>query len=340
MLGPMTEAEASLAHRLLSADRGYMLSKIHDPLNLPQNAPVIDPGIVDSKRLQMFYVSVTEGSFAAAAQMLSVSPSAISHAMKALEEDFGCALFRRAGPQVKPTGAAMRLLPLVEDMLLKISSMKSELAAIDGRSDHLTVRIPAAMTGMLEARVLSTFYECFPGAQLKILLADEKNHEDSSASVDFDINYQSRVPAGMVRRDLCQEELHAYAAPFHSLGQKSRVSVSELKHSLLIFPDWQTFEWLSQQFLRGGNENFRPWLVPDYRLGLELARQGQGIVFLPEWAVNGSVRSGELVCLKIAGLEFRRECCAWWPPSRPLTWVAEVFLSLVVARIEERTGQA
>ena len=32
---------------------------------------------------------------------------AVKAAMKALEEDFGCALFRRVGPQVKPTGAAM-----------------------------------------------------------------------------------------------------------------------------------------------------------------------------------------------------------------------------------------
>ena len=100
-----------------------MLSKIHDARNGPQGPPEIDPGIVDSKRLQMFYASVRGGSFAAAAQLLSVSPSAISHAMKALEEDLGCALFRRSGPQVTPTGAAIRLLPMVEDLLTRMSSM-------------------------------------------------------------------------------------------------------------------------------------------------------------------------------------------------------------------------
>ena len=110
-----------------------MLNMIHDTPGRLREPPVIDPGIVDSKRLQMFYVSVKEGSFAGAAQILSVSPSAISHAMKSLEEDLGCSLFRRLGPQVKPTGAAVRLLPMVEDLLVRMSSMKSELAALDGR---------------------------------------------------------------------------------------------------------------------------------------------------------------------------------------------------------------
>ncbi len=120
-----------------------MLNMIHDTPGRLREPPVIDPGIVDSKRLQMFYVCVKEGSFAGAAQILSVSPSAISHAMKSLEEDLGCSLFRRLGPQVKPTGAAVRLLPMVEDLLVKMSSMKSELATLDGRSGE--AGFPAAV---------------------------------------------------------------------------------------------------------------------------------------------------------------------------------------------------
>ena len=79
----------------------------------------------------------------------------------------------------------------------------------------------------------------------------------------------------------------------------------------------------------------RKWILPEPRVALDLARQGQGIVFLPEWAAGDSVREGSLARLRLPGLKLRRTCCAWWEPSRPLTWVAEVFLSL----FSENTGE-
>jgi DNA-binding transcriptional LysR family regulator len=318
-------------HMACCEDGTAMLSKIHDSPLEPRDSPVIDPGIVDSKRLQMFYASVKEGSFAAAAQILSVSPSAISHAMKSLEEELGCPLFRRLGPQVKPTGAAVRLLPMVEDLLLRMSSMKSELAALDGRTEKLAFRMPASLAGMLPAGVLSTFQECFPAADFQIVVREDDAVGPSGELVDFEIDYLQRVPSEMVRRDLLVEEFHAYVAPFHELGQKSRISPGDLMRGLLIFTDCYTHEWLAPQIERGGGRG-RKWIMPGPEAARELARQGQGIVFLPDWAVGSALRDGALVRVKFSGVELRRTCCAWWQPSRPLTWVAEVFLSLLSAK--------
>jgi DNA-binding transcriptional LysR family regulator len=305
-----------------------MLNTIHDSPGVLREPLVIDPGIVDSKRLQMFYASVKEGSFAAAAQILSVSPSAISHAMKSLEEDLGCSLFRRLGPQVKPTGAAVRLLPMVEDLLVRMSSMKSELAALDGRSESLVFRLPSTLLGILLMGPLSTFHECFPAADFEMIVRGGGEGDSPDRRVDFEVDYLERVPPEMVRRDLVVEDFQAYAAPFHRLGQKSRISVPELRQSLLVFPDRRVFKSLVQQLAGGAEGGLKKWILPDPRVALDLARQGQGIVFLPEWVAGESVREGALVCLKLPGLKLRRTCCAWWEPGRPLTWVAEVFLNL------------
>jgi DNA-binding transcriptional LysR family regulator len=310
-----------------------MLNMIHDTQGRLREPPVIDPGIVDSKRLQMFYVSVKEGSFAGAAQVLSVSPSAISHAMKSLEEDLGCPLFRRLGPQVKPTGAAVRLLPMVEDLLVKICSMKSELAALDGRNEKLVFRLPPCLLGVLRAGSLSTFHECFPAADLEMMVTGEGQDETTRRQVDFDLDFLEKVPQDMVRRDLVNEDYHAYVAPFHRLGQKNRVSVEELRQGLLIFQDPFVLKTLAHHLGRGGEGDLRKWVLPDPRVAHELARQGQGIVFLPDWAAATAVQEGALVCLKLPGITLRRTCCAWWDPGRPLTWVAEVFLNLLAESI-------
>lgn len=263
--------------------------------------------------------------------MLSVSPSAISHAMKALEEDLGCALFRRFGPQVKPTGAAVRLLPMVEDLLVRMSSMKSELASLDGRHERLAFRLPASLVGMLPPGVLSTFIECFPAADFQILVKEDGLSAGTGERLDFEIDYVDRVPRDVVRRDLLVEQFAAYVAPFHELGQKTRISHTDLARCLLVFPDRPTQDWLLPQMERG-SVKLRKSILPGPDASRELARQGQGVVFLPGWAGGGAVRDGALVCLKLQGLEFRRTCCAWWSPTRPLTWVAEVFLSLLTAK--------
>ncbi len=300
--------------------------------------PIIDREIVDSKRLQMFYVCVKEGSFAAASQHLSLSPSAVSHAMKSLEEDLGCPLFRRLGPQVKPTGAAVRLMPLVEELLERMASMKVELAALNGQLECLTFRMPAVFLGVLGTAPLSSFHECFPAANLELLLRENERSDLPERRVDFDVNYLEQVPSDMVRRDLAVDEFRAYVAPFHRLGQKGRVSIDELRQGLLIFPDRMVSAIVAQHLGRSEEAELRKWILPDSRVALDLAKQGQGIVFLPERMALAALREGALVCLKLPGFTVSRTFCAWWTATRPLTWVAEVFLSLLAEDISRAKG--
>lgn len=318
-----------------TAFAGYLPNKImkmiHDTNGEQQTAALIDLGILDSRRLQMFYASVRVGSFAAASQLLSVSPSAISHAMKSLEEDLGCALFRRVGPQVKPTGAAVRLMPMVEDLLTRMSSMKSALGDWGRRSEWLVFRIPSSLAGLLPPAMFATFSECFPTARLEILL-DYRRTEDPET--DFEIDYSERIPAEQIRRDLMAEEIRMYVAPFHGLGQQSKLSRADIRQSLLIFPDQMSHSLGSRQL--GEGTGLKTWILPSTAAAKEMALQGQGIAFLPQWAVGAAVKEGSLVNLKLPGFYLARTCCAWWKPTRPPTWVAQVFLSLLVADIENR----
>lgn len=325
------QGRRSLVQSLLAVLVNRMLNTIHDSNQGLRTTTWIDPGILDSKRLQMFYASVKEGSFAAASQLLSVSPSAISHAMKSLEEDLGCALFRRMGPQVKPTGAALRLVPMVEDLLARMSSMKSVLGNLGRRSESLVFRMPSSLAGLLPTAMFTTFSECFPAARLEILL-ESKTGEDPET--DFEIDYSDRVPAEQIRRDLMTEEIRMYVAPFHGLGQQSKLSRADITQSLLIFPDRMAHSLGSRQLDDG--TGLKSWILPSAIAAREVALQGQGIAFLPQWAVGAAVKDGTLVNLKLPGFHLGRTCCAWWEPARPPTWVAQVFLSLLAADIETR----
>lgn len=321
----------SVRHGTTDAQRAAvaMLNKTHEGVAETHPTLRIDPEILDLKRLQMFYVAVKEGTFSSAAQSLNVSPSAISHALKALEEDVGCSLFKRNGPHVEPTGAAIRLLPIVEELLFRMSSIRSELAKMDGREEKLVFGVSSSARVVLTSPVMSAFCECFPNADIEIvrtLTSGERGHRED---LDFEIGCVENAPRDAVRRKIAEEMLHVYAAPFHELGLGGKVSMSQLRQNVLVFPDKMSADSVAAELFQNSEIGLRRWIMPDSTAARDLAIHGQCLAFLPESAAAASVLAGDLKQLRSPTRPLTRNYCAWWNVGSPLPWIAEVFLSLL-----------
>jgi DNA-binding transcriptional LysR family regulator len=84
---------------------------------------------LDSRQLLAFVCAAHRMSFTLAAEELHLTQSAISHAMRALEEDLGCRLFTRGGRKVQLTGAGERFLPDAERILGEMEQARFCLTA-------------------------------------------------------------------------------------------------------------------------------------------------------------------------------------------------------------------
>src|ERR671917_2061067 len=77
--------------------------------------------------LRAFEAAARTGSFRAAAEDLSLTPSAVSHAIRGLEQTLGTALFLRTGRTVRLTDAGRTLMHHVErgfgELLLGLGSV-------------------------------------------------------------------------------------------------------------------------------------------------------------------------------------------------------------------------
>ncbi len=312
-----------------------MLSKIHQKTGDGAVLPVIDTEILDLKRLQMFYVAVKEGTFSAAAQTLGVSPSAISHALKALEEDVGCSLFKRSGPHVSPNGAAIRLLPIVEDLLFRMASIRSKLAKMDGREETLVFGVSASARAVLTQPAMSAFCECFPNADVEIVHIHSGGDRSGEMELDFQIGSSESVPRDVVRRQLMGEVLQVYAAPFHDMGLSGKVTTAQLRRSVLVFPDRMAADLVASELFQKSVRGLRRWIMPDASAARDMALQGQCLAFLPEAFAEPHVSAGDLKLLKISSDPLRRSYSAWWNAGSPLPWIAEVFLSLLAVECDQ-----
>src|ERR1700738_644839 len=88
---------------------------------------LIMAAVLDSRQLRAFWVLARTGSFTQAARQLHLTQSAISHAMKALEQDVGCRLLDRVGKKATLTQAGEQLLVHAQKILQEMGLAREEL---------------------------------------------------------------------------------------------------------------------------------------------------------------------------------------------------------------------
>jgi len=86
--------------------------------------------ILDSRKLLAFTTLSRVGSFTLAARELHLTQSAVSHAIKALEDELGLRLFDRMGRRVTLTAAGKQLLEHAHRILAEMKVARADMAAL------------------------------------------------------------------------------------------------------------------------------------------------------------------------------------------------------------------
>ena len=81
---------------------------------------------------QVFQTVVGQGSFQKAAEILNLTPSAVSHAIASMEQELGFSLFTRNKAGVALTNYGEHLLPYVNAVLNSDESLQQAIAGLNG----------------------------------------------------------------------------------------------------------------------------------------------------------------------------------------------------------------
>lgn len=82
---------------------------------------------MDTRQLKTLVAIATYGTFAQAADIVGLTPSAVGQQVRALEQEFGATLFDRASRPPKLTPQGLQVLELAEDILRKEDDAKASL---------------------------------------------------------------------------------------------------------------------------------------------------------------------------------------------------------------------
>ena len=148
--------------------------------------------------VRAFEAAARHLSFKQAAEELHVTPSAISHQVKALEQYLGVALFRRMPQGVDLTDDGKTYLPLVGGALDRLASASEQLMA--GRlAGPLTIGTSSAFASRWLLPRLGSFLEAYPNIDLKLATVNppvDFMRDDVDAGLRFGQGDWSDVESG------------------------------------------------------------------------------------------------------------------------------------------------
>lgn len=190
--------------------------------------------------LRAFDAAARLGSFRAAADLLGLTPSAVSHQVKALERELGSSLFRRLGRSMILSDAGARLAPFVRQGFLAFERGASEVRG-GLRARQIRVSALALFSQTILIPNLAAFSARWPELDVRI--------ETTPAFVDLDredVDVAIRVGDGRWPGLKCTELLRISGLPVAQPGymEANRLRVpADLARTRLIHDAAQPRAW-------------------------------------------------------------------------------------------------
>ncbi|MDH5824956.1 LysR family transcriptional regulator [Luteimonas sp. RD2P54] len=251
--------------------------------------------------LLAFAAVARERSFTRAAAGLGMSPSALSHAMRALEARLGVRLLARTTRSVAPTEAGEQLFRSLAPALAKIEDGLAALA--EWRETPAgTVRITTiahAAQMVLEPK-LPAFLLANPDVQVEVNIENGLTDivaDGFDAGIRFGETIEKDMIAVRVGPDL--RTLVVGTPEYFKRHPKPRTPADLHRHACIGYRLKTAGGLLPWEFERGGREikvrTRGPLVVNEMPLALAAVRAGAGLGYLLEHDVADDIASGRLV---------------------------------------------
>lgn len=249
--------------------------------------------------LAFFCLLIKQGSLAATARELNLTPPAVSRRLSLLEERLGVRLLNRTTRRISLTseGAvyfenAQRILSDIDDMERLVSSSRAAPKGL------LRVNAPLGFGRSYIGPAISTFMKNYPDVEVQLHLTDRPialPDEAIDVSIRFGEQPDSRLIAKKIaanRRLLCASPAYLRAASQptypHDLTQHQCIV---LRQNDSAYGNWRLSKGKQTETIKVHGK----LSTNDGEVALNWALEGHGILMRAEWDVAKYLRSGRLV---------------------------------------------
>ncbi|RKE86544.1 LysR family transcriptional regulator [Rhizobium sp. AG855] len=240
------------------------------------------------------------GSFRAAATELGIAPSAVTHAISALESSVGLRLMARTTRSVAPTEEGRRLLDVLGPALGDIEAALTALS--DGRdkpAGPLRITMPLLAARDLIAPRLGEFVRLYPDIELEIV-TDDRFEDIVEKGFDAGLRLGEHLEADMVAVRVSGPWRSAVVgAPGYFESHPKPIHPRDLASHICIrrrFSSGTLYRWEFEKDGRAITVDVRGGLIlSDQSLMRQAALDGAGLAYVFDARIEADIEGERLV---------------------------------------------
>ena len=244
--------------------------------------------------MRVFEAAARHLSFSRAADELNVTKAAVSHQVKALEEELGLPLFRRLNRALMLTPAGQTLFPAITEALGLMNTAVAKLKKQDQTGDLVLTTLDSFAAIWLVPR-LRRFREKHPEIDVRITTSDD-SIDFARGDVDLAIRYGAGHWPGVQAERLMTEELFPVCSPALLEAGPPLEKPADLVHHTLLH-DYGLVTWRGW-LMAIGEDSIDAERGSHYQhsnLVLQAAEQGDGVALARSVLAADALAAGRLV---------------------------------------------
>ncbi len=238
---------------------------------------------------QVFKTVVEQGSFQKAAEVLNLTPSAVSHAVSSMEQELGFSLFTRNKAGVSLTNYGEHLLPYMNAVLNSDESLKQAIAGLNGlQQGNVKVGCFSSVCTNWITDIIHSFAKLYPDINIEIYQGTyaDVSYWIKSGIVDF--GFLSVSSAGDLPIEPLYKDPLLCVVPknFRKRDSSPFMTIDEMKDQVFV-SQRETTDADIANFLKQNGLNVRSnYHVVDDLSTIAMVAAGFGICIMPELVMN------------------------------------------------------
>ena len=298
---------------------------------------------MEISQLEVFLAVAREGGFSRAAEKLYRTQSAVSQAIRKLEDEIGEPLFDRSTRDGVMTDAGQVLREYAERLLNLRENAREALGELRELQKGKLVVGANEFTALYLLRVLAEFRRLHPAIRIVVQrsLGSQIPDDIRRHNCEFGVlTYDPQDPelASVV---VYSDELIFVVPPHHPLARESQVSIRQLGAESFVA------HIVSSPYREKVIQAFEKHKTP-LHMGVELptlqaikrfVAMGNGVAFLPEISVEDEIARGELVRIPVQELRVHRKLRLIYRKSAALSHAGRAFLKIAESVTNTQGGR-
>jgi DNA-binding transcriptional LysR family regulator len=292
---------------------------------------------METRLLKMFIAVAECGSLVGAGSRLHLTPSAVSHALRALEGQLGCRLFERAGKRVLLNQAGEQLLAQVKPPLNALEAAAEGIKQL-GKWGQTRLRLGASAAACqhLLPGVIRELRKAHPKIELQVESGDMSGLMNliEENKLDLALGVAPESSPGIELRSIFHDELLFVFAPAHPWANNRPISREEIRTQPLILYSRSslTSQLVDDYFRKLNLVPCRIMEVASVEAIKELVRLELGVSVLAPWTASQELARGRLKMRPVGAQPLRRHWVVAARAGRRLSLAEESFIRFCRAR--------